>query len=150
MNLLLDTNILFHLTKDNSYLLLIKKVNPDNSKLYLSIVSIGEIKALALKNKWGTKRRNILTSVLEEINAIEVNESLTEVYAELDAFSQCANPSYPNTSFSTPRNMGKNDLWIASTAALLGLKLITTDNDFNHLRDVFIEVECLKPEQLKS
>jgi len=35
--------------------------------------------------------------------------------------------------------MGKNDLWIASTAALLGLKLITTDADFNHLHDVFIE-----------
>jgi tRNA(fMet)-specific endonuclease VapC len=46
--------------------------------------------------------------------------------------------------------MGKNDLWIASTAALLGLKLITSDADFNHLHDVFIEVECLKPEQLKA
>jgi len=45
--------------------------------------------------------------------------------------------------------MGKNDLWIASTAALLGLKLVTTDADFNHLHQVFMEVEYIKAELLK-
>lgn len=37
---------------------------------------------------------------------------------------------YQNYPFISARNMGKKDLWIASTAALLGLKLVTTDNDF--------------------
>jgi tRNA(fMet)-specific endonuclease VapC len=50
--------------------------------------------------------------------------------------------SYP---FKTPRNMGKNDLWIASLSALLGLKLITTDADFDHLHNIFIEVKKLSP-----
>jgi tRNA(fMet)-specific endonuclease VapC len=45
--------------------------------------------------------------------------------------------------------MGKNDLWIAATAALLGLKLVTTDADFGHLNGVLIEVQHLKPELLK-
>jgi tRNA(fMet)-specific endonuclease VapC len=39
--------------------------------------------------------------------------------------------------------MGKNDLWIAATAALPGLKLVTTDADFNHLHKVFMEVKWL-------
>jgi tRNA(fMet)-specific endonuclease VapC len=37
--------------------------------------------------------------------------------------------------------MGKNDLWIAATAALLGAILITLDNDFNHLSSIFIEID---------
>ncbi len=44
--------------------------------------------------------------------------------------------------------MGKNDLWIASTAALLGLKLVTSDADFNHLHQIFIAVQFIKPELL--
>ncbi|WP_259071537.1 hypothetical protein HDF24_26015 [Mucilaginibacter sp. X4EP1] len=44
--------------------------------------------------------------------------------------------------------MGKNDLWIASTAALLGLKLVTSDADFNHLHQIFMEVQFIKPELL--
>jgi tRNA(fMet)-specific endonuclease VapC len=77
---------------------------------------------------------------------IEVNQNLLNIYAEIDAFSQRRNPSYSEYSFNTPRNMGKNDLWLASIAALLGLKLVTTDSDFNHLHKVFIEVQHMKPE----
>jgi tRNA(fMet)-specific endonuclease VapC len=73
---------------------------------------------------------------------------LAQIYAEIDAFSQRKNPAFHNYPFTTPRNIGKNDLWIAATAALLGLKLVTTDTDFNHLHGVFIEIQHLKPELL--
>lgn len=43
------------------------------------------------------------------------------------------------------RILGKNDIWIAATAALIGLKLITTDADFNHLNNVFIDVHKVDP-----
>jgi len=36
--------------------------------------------------------------------------------------------------------MGKNDLWIASLAAMLNLTLLTTDADFDHLHGVFFDV----------
>jgi tRNA(fMet)-specific endonuclease VapC len=70
---------------------------------------------------------------------------LINIYSEIDAFSQRRNPSYSDYSFSTPRNMDKNDLWIAATAALLGLKLVTTDTDFNHLQQAFIKLQIIKP-----
>jgi len=37
--------------------------------------------------------------------------------------------------------MGKNDLWIASVAAIMNLTLITTDADFDHLNSVFFNVK---------
>jgi len=46
--------------------------------------------------------------------------------------------------------MGKNDLWIASLAALLSLKLVTTDADFDHLNDVFFEVGRIAPEKFSQ
>jgi tRNA(fMet)-specific endonuclease VapC len=143
MNLLLDTNILIYLAKDPSRRFLTETINPDNQKIFLSIASIGELKSIALQNNWGGKKWQVINTILDEAIIVEINEVLADTYAEIDAFSQRRNPSYLNYSFDTPRNMGKKDLWIASTSALLGLKLVTTDADFNHLHQVFMEVELV-------
>ena len=75
---------------------------------------------------------NILLHYLREI----------ERYAEIDAFSQGKLKDRP-LSISA-RNMGKNDLWIAATASILNATLLTTDLDFNHLHNVFLNLECIK------
>ena len=87
---------------------------------------------------------------MEERTVIEITENLANTYAQIDAFSQHRNPLYADCPFKTPRNMGKNDLWIAETASLLGLKLVTTDADFNHLHEVFLEVHMIKPTAFKT
>jgi len=148
MNLLLDTNILIHLIKSPNSRLTTPVINFDNQKVFISICSIGELKSIALQNNWGEQKRQALDAVIYESIIVEINEAMANTYAEIDAFSQRRNPSYSNYKFDTPRNMGKNDLWIASTAALLGLKLVTTDADFNHLHQVFMEVQHIKPESL--
>jgi len=150
MKLLLDTNILIYLSKDPSLRLLAKFIGIDNQKVFISVATISELKSISIQNSWGDKRILTLDRIFEKAIVIEITENLVETYAQIDSFSQCKNPHHRSQSFSTPRNMGKNDIWIAATTALLGLKLITTDADFNHLHDVFIEVECLKPEQLKA
>ena len=61
---------------------------------------------------------------------------------EIDAFSQGKLKDRP-ISISA-RNMGKNDLWIAATASILNATLLTTDLDFNHLHNVFLNLECIK------
>jgi tRNA(fMet)-specific endonuclease VapC len=40
--------------------------------------------------------------------------------------------------------MGKNDLWIAATAAVLECPLLTTDKDFQHLDEVYFEVVTIE------
>ncbi len=149
MNLLFDTNILIQFAKSLNADLLMLVINPNNQEVFISIVSIAELKSIALQNNWGTKRLQVINVFLNRLTFVEINKSLINTYIEIDAYSQCRNPSYVNYPFITPRNMGKNDLWIASTAALLGLKLVTTDADFNHLNEVFLDVQYLNPEVLK-
>jgi tRNA(fMet)-specific endonuclease VapC len=147
MNLLFDTNILIHLAKDYS-LKLLQRVNPNNDKVFISVATVAELKSIALQNSWGEKKMRLVDVLLDEMLVIEINENLIDTYAEIDAYSQGKNPSF-NDYKHTARNMGKNDLWIASTAALLGLMLVTTDTDFNHLNKVFFEIHKMDPADLK-
>ncbi len=58
MNLLLDTNILIHLAKDPSLKLLTHTINPDNQKIFISIVAIAELKSIAIHSFcYGSKRK---------------------------------------------------------------------------------------------
>lgn len=36
--------------------------------------------------------------------------------------------------------MHKNDFWIAATAYTLGIPLLTTDGDFDHLNETLLQV----------
>lgn len=148
MNLLFDTNILVHLAKDTS-LNLFQQINPGNQKVYVSVVTIAELKSFALQNNWGPRKLGLLGLLLEDISAVTISENLTDTYAQIDAYSQHRNRLFAGYNFKTARNMGKNDLWIAATAALLGLKLVTTDSDFDHLHEVFFDVQKFKPSDLK-
>ncbi|WP_353485140.1 hypothetical protein [Haliscomenobacter sp.] len=62
-------------------------------------------------------------------------------YAQIDAFSQGKLKDQPLNN--SPRNMGKNDLWIAATASVFNLELMTLDQDFNHLNVAFLELVAL-------
>ncbi|MCB0593851.1 MAG: hypothetical protein KDD28_07150 [Phaeodactylibacter sp.] len=46
--------------------------------------------------------------------------------------------------------MGKNDIWTAATASIYGLKLITTDKDFDHLKEEYINLEQINIEDYKK
>jgi tRNA(fMet)-specific endonuclease VapC len=147
MNLLLDTNIILYINRADDVPGIIRFINPDSTPFYLSIVSEAEIRSFVIKKKWGIKRLDFLNSFLNEADIIEVNQLFVKTYTEIDTYSQRLNPNFETYPFNTPRNMGKNDLWIASLAALLGLRLVTTDADFDHLHNVFFEVKKIKPEE---
>jgi len=125
MNVLLDTNILVYISRTVDTDSFVDFINPENSTIYISVVSEAEIKSFALKNKWGPQRIDILHNFLDETNIMGVTQSYVNTYAEIDSYSQRVNPNFKSYPFATPRNMGKNDLWIAALAALLGLELIT-------------------------
>jgi tRNA(fMet)-specific endonuclease VapC len=147
VNLLLDTNIVLNIIRANDYSGILHFIIPNNSKIYISIVSEAEIRSFAIMKKWGMKKSRLLNDFLDGGNIVEVNERSIFGYAEIDAYSQRSNPNFKNYPFDTPRNMGKNDLWIAALAALLNLKLVTTDTDFDHLHNVFFEVRKINPSE---
>jgi tRNA(fMet)-specific endonuclease VapC len=140
MGLLFDTNILIAIVRAANHPDLIRFVNPKRSQVYISIVSEGEIRSLALQNKWGLNKIRILNRLLDEIIITDITNIAINTYSEIDSYSQLRNPGFEKYPFNTPRNMGKNDLWISSYAALLNLTLVTTDSDFDHLHDIFLDV----------
>jgi tRNA(fMet)-specific endonuclease VapC len=150
MNLIFDTNIILGIVRSNRTNELLEILNPENKQMFSSVITEAETRSIALQNKWGKEKFDKLEIILDLFTFTEVTKQLITTYVEIDTFSQRKNPNFPLDDFDTPRNMGKNDLWIASTATLLGLELVTTDTDFAHLHNIFLEVRQIDQADLKK
>jgi len=141
---LLDTNILIHALRNDSFWNdIIVEYKLSETQNYISVVSLGELYALSLRNNWGIPRIAKLQTLKEHFGIVDINvEAILYRYAQIDAFSQGKLKDQPLNN--SPRNMGKNDLWIAATASVFNLELMTLDQDFNHLNVAFLELIALK------
>ncbi len=101
-NILLDTNIILNIIRADDFRDATRFVNPENLLLYISVVSEAEIRSIALRGKWGTKRLTILDYFLDKVHIIDVNKPLVSIYSEIDAYSQRLNPNFQNYGFDTP------------------------------------------------
>ena len=138
----LDTNVILAYLRKHSIWDLIELqlgIFETDSDVYIPAVVIGELRSLAVQNKWGFNKRRELDIFVKEFTIMDfITEEIIASYAEIDAFSQGRLEEKPLKGSS--RNMGKNDLWIAATASVLNATLITTDKDFQHLHTHFLEV----------
>jgi tRNA(fMet)-specific endonuclease VapC len=136
-----DTNIIILSSRNSQFLENLDSqydfFNNANT-LYISAVTIGEVHAFTLRNRWGNKRMAEVNKILSMVKPISVtdNPALIQMYAEIDVYSQSHHPilKLPTSA----RKMGKNDLWIAATTAVYNATLISTDDDFTHLDGLFI------------
>ncbi|MCU0353403.1 MAG: type II toxin-antitoxin system VapC family toxin [Cytophagales bacterium] len=147
MALLYDTNALLLIVRDRTGTVR-RILNPHSDDESICEVTVAEIKSIALRNAWGAKNNAALDAALSRLYILDISdENIINRYVEIDAFSQLKHPSLKG-SFATPRNMGKNDLWIAATASFHQLRLVTTDKDFDHLDNVFVDVSWHAAETL--
>ena len=139
-NLLFDTNILLlYIRRDVQWQIIYTKFDVENTLNCLSVVSLGELYALALRNNWGEKRLQQIELIKQNFTIIDIYiDPIIHRYADIDAFSQGKHPD--KTLSGSSRTMGKNDLWIAATASIYDLTLLTSDGDFNHLDSVFLDL----------
>lgn len=132
---LVDTNIIIHVLRNSAlgkHLVGALQFRARRQDPLVSVVSQGELFAFARHNKWGAPRLDRLEELLNGVLIIDVNagaRALHDKYAELDTFSR-----------SLGRKMGKNDLWIAASAAVSNAMLLTTDADFDHLAPTHLRV----------
>jgi tRNA(fMet)-specific endonuclease VapC len=142
MNILFDTNILLHYLRSSAIIQqLEEKYKPFDSSntAFLSVVSVGEIYSLAKQNQWGEKKIILLEDFLTQFVITDIHsEDVIAKYAEIDAYSQ--GKLLTNPLQTSARNMGKNDIWIAATAAVLVMPLLTTDSDFAHLQSIYLDI----------
>jgi tRNA(fMet)-specific endonuclease VapC len=107
MIFLLDTNVLLHFLRgkrafyaDNF------PIDDVDSRLIISAVSIGEIRSIALRNKWGARKLNEIEILTRALFVVEIhNDAIHNRYAEIDTFSQGKFAEKPLSM--SARNMGK-------------------------------------------
>lgn len=133
---LLDTNVLVHCVRGDdvwqgiqaAHFLLLLEPLP-----LICVVSVGELRSLASQFNWQTRRRSQMEFILDYFDWVNIDRpSILNTYAEIDAWTR-----------QNGRKMGKNDLWIAASAAESGSRLITTDQDFISLDPTFLAVEWI-------
>ena len=151
MNYLLDTNIIIIYGRDSSISQRIEEkynlFNPPNS-LAVSVVTLGEVDAFIKKIGIGKIRQKKIEALISRLAKVKLNsKEIISKYGDIDAYSQGKLKKKGNFS---ARNMGKNDIWIAATASVYGLTLLTTDKDFEHLNDEYINLEYIDIEEFKT
>ena len=152
MNYILDTNIPILMVKNTKFShYFAEKFSRDASNTFsVCFVSLGEIDSIIKQNQWGGKKAQQIIDILNKLIVIELdNKDFIHNYGTLDAYSQGKLKTKPLPMGMTARNMGKNDLWIASVALTLQATLITTDQDFAHLDGVFFPVHYIDVQLFK-
>lgn len=146
MDYLLDTNIIITLARSRDLANKItKKYELFNSKnsIAVSVVTLGELDSLIRQFKYGQKRQQEIERLLGLMYKIDIHlEEIIERYGEIDAFSQ--NKLVNKPLKISARNMGKNDIWIAATASVYDMILLTMDKDFEHLNVEFLDLEIVE------
>ena len=148
MDFVLDTNILVYFVRSDEYIRQLDSqfslFSSDNAA-FISIVSVGEIRSLAYQFGWGESKLKRMSYFLQALRPFPIEgDDITAAYADIDAFSNGVHPMMPLPPKTSARNMGKNDLWIASTTKLFNATLLTTDDDFLHLSPQFFKMETVK------
>jgi tRNA(fMet)-specific endonuclease VapC len=148
MKIFLDTNILLYMIRGKkTYFVETFELDNPSNQVFTSVVTIGEMRALALQHNWGTIKNEELQRLYTTFPFLDINSNrILNRYAEIDTFSKGKLMGRPLVG--SAHKMGKNDLWIAATASVLNATLITTDKDFSHLNNEFLRVIYVDPSSI--
>jgi len=136
-----DTNILLHVIRRSplgEHILNALEFRARPTVSSISVVTQAELFSLGRQHHWGKPKFDRLEELLNELVIVDVTAGalpIIEKYAEFDQLSHAAG-----------RTMGKNDLWIAASAAATGCRLLTTDRDFDHLSPQHLKVWWFDPD----
>ena len=144
-NIVIDTCVFTHVVRETATgkkcLEELEKYD-EAANVIVSVVTKAELASFIAQNNWGKSK--IDKKILEEITYIDISNAdqlLIDSYTEIDAFSKRKiKDKSGNLLNGSARKMGKNDLWIAATAYALDIPLMTTDGDFDHLNETFLNV----------
>lgn len=93
-NLLLDTNILVYISGAKNTDRMVDFVAADGANLYVSVVTVAEMRSLAVRNRWGSARQTLIESFWDKVNIVEITQLYVNVYSQIDAYSQRLNSDF--------------------------------------------------------
>lgn len=125
---LLDTSAYSHAMRGHRALVqLLRTVD----EIHVSAIVIGELRAGFRRGSRRTKNESNLTTFLSSPRVVRfsVDEETADCYAAvLDSLRAAGTP------------ITTNDVWISATAMQHGHRLVTTDRDFLHVRQIRVEL----------
>ena len=140
---LLDTNIIVALMRANAlgrHVEATYGLSPSLNRSLISVVTEGEMLSLTRQFAWGKAKIAALEALLNQLVWIDIDDhQILDAYGELD-----------HESLNLGRRMGQNDVWIAATARVSGMTLLTTDRDFDHLQGIWLDRIWIDPQSGKT
>jgi tRNA(fMet)-specific endonuclease VapC len=132
--LILDTNILVYWMRGQAageWLRTEYDLSNRSPRPVVPVVVVAEIQAFARRNKWGAAKLDLLAKLLKSLPHADISaEVVIEAYVDLDC-----------ETHARGQTMGKNDVWIAAIARVLGAVVLTTDKDFDRFDQGMVKVE---------
>jgi tRNA(fMet)-specific endonuclease VapC len=93
------------------------------SELVVSFMTLAEMRQGALDANWGMRKRDVLETYLADFSALHSDTLLCSTWAAVH-----------NESAHAGHSMGSADAWIAATALVLSVPLVTNNpKDYRHL-----------------
>ena len=130
MAYLLDTSVVLHATREDSPVskAIDARFGLSESRFRPAIceVSVGELIAFTLSQKWGERRKALLKSEIARTLIIPIaSPGVYQCWADMSSSLR-----------ATGVTVGQNDIWIGATASVAGLTVLTTDKDFLRMRRI--------------
>jgi tRNA(fMet)-specific endonuclease VapC len=135
---LLDTSILVRFVRGDAVWARIQsryQLLATDPRPMISVVTAGELRSLAYQRHWSAAKRSQMEFGLGYFKVVTIHDpAIIEAYAVIDShFTLKGHP------------FGKNDLWIAATAQVMGARLLTTDRDFDAMDPLFLSRDWIDP-----
>jgi len=104
-----------------------------SSTPFISIVTVGELRAFSRGRKWGADKLARLGDLLAELVIVDINsQDVLNAFADVSTYLK-----------ERGKTVGDNDRWIAATAKVLQATVLTTDRDFEPLHPEMVSCEVV-------
>ena len=128
LGFLLDTSVVLHATRANSAVpgAIDAQFGLSASRFRPAICEVTVAELLAFSSNWGETRKVLLKTQVDKTLIIPIaHPGVHQRWAEMSSALRSAGLT-----------VGQNDIWIAATASIAGMILLTTDRDFLMIKRV--------------
>jgi tRNA(fMet)-specific endonuclease VapC len=135
---LLDTNHLSSILKKDECAY--KKLHSSNLNYCSCVIVKGEMMFMANNSQFKENNLKNINALLSELNILDIGKQTAKIYGEIkallcDKFGPKEKSKRRNFNFNST-GISDNDLWIASIAKEHDLTILTTDADFEKIKEV--------------